>query len=110
MADTEKDRFGDKLRDKQKGHEDDYFARRDRELLEKMCRERREHSAQAQGGTMQCPRCGTALNERVQHGVTIDECPSCGGMWLDQGELEHIARREEEGWFGRLLRTRLGPA
>jgi ribosomal protein L37AE/L43A len=109
MADTEKDRFGDKLRDRQKGMEDDYFARRDRELLEKMRRERREQLAAAKG-TMQCPRCGTALAERAQYGVTIDECPSCGGLWLDKGELEHIARREEEGWLGRLLRTRLGPA
>jgi uncharacterized protein len=107
MADTEKDRFGSKLRDKQKGQEEDYFARRDRELLEKMRQERRSASAQ-QAGTMQCPRCGTALQERVQYDITIDECPSCGGVWLDNGEMDQLARREEEGWFGRLLRGRSG--
>jgi nucleotide-binding universal stress UspA family protein len=32
----EKDPFGDKLRDKERGEEDQYFAKRDRELLEKM--------------------------------------------------------------------------
>lgn len=39
MANQEKDRLGDKLRDAGKGREDDYFARRDRELLEKLKRE-----------------------------------------------------------------------
>jgi hypothetical protein len=32
----EKDRLGNKLRDAEKGREDDYFARRDRELLAKL--------------------------------------------------------------------------
>lgn len=40
MANQEKDRFGDKLRDAEKAREDDYFARKDRELLEKMKREK----------------------------------------------------------------------
>ncbi len=105
MADTEKDRLGSKLRDKQKGQEDDFFARRDRELLEKLRQERRD-TAGPQAGTMQCPRCATRLQERAQHDITVDECPSCGGLWLDRGEMEHLARREEEGWFGRLLRGR----
>lgn len=106
MADTERDRFGDKLREKQKGQEDDYFGRRDRELLEKMRQQRRQ--AVASQSAMQCPRCHAALVERVQHDVTVDECPSCGGLWLDKGEFEHIAGREQEGYFGRLLRDRLG--
>jgi len=105
MADTEKDRLGSKLRDKQKGHEDDFFARRDRELVERLRQERRETFG-PQAGTMQCPRCATPLQERAQHDITVDECPSCGGLWLDRGEMEQLARREEEGWFGRLLRGR----
>jgi hypothetical protein len=40
MVDQEKDRLGDKLRKKEKGQEEDYFARRDRELIEKLRRER----------------------------------------------------------------------
>ena len=44
----------------------------------------------------------------MQHDITVDECPSCGGLWLDKGEFEHIAGREQEGYFGRLLRERLG--
>ena len=108
MADMERDRFGDKLRDKQKGQEDDFFARRDRELLEKMRKERRDTVGAPTTGTMDCPRCGAKLVERAHHDITVDECPSCGGLWLDKGEFEHIAGREREGWFGRLLRDRLG--
>lgn len=107
MADTQRDRLGEKLRDKQKGHEDDYFGRRDRELLEKMRKQRREAVTPATI-PMQCPRCHATLIERVQHDITVDECPSCGGLWLDKGEFEHIAGREQEGYFGRLLRERLG--
>lgn len=109
MANSERDRFGEKLKDKQKGHEDEYFGRRDRELLEKMRQERRRE-VQGATGPMNCPRCHAALVERVEHDVTVDECPTCGGLWLDKGELEHIARREQEGWLGRLLRDRLGGA
>ena len=36
-----KDRLGDKLRDAEKAREDQYFAKRDQELLQKM-KERRE--------------------------------------------------------------------
>ncbi len=39
MGNDSKDRLGDKLRDLEKAREDDYFARRDRELLEKLKRD-----------------------------------------------------------------------
>ncbi|MEO8601691.1 MAG: zf-TFIIB domain-containing protein [bacterium] len=99
----DKDRLGDKLRDKEKAQEDEYFARRDRELLEKLRQERRQQS-NAATAPMTCPRCGTQLVERVQHDVTLDECPSCGGVWFDKGELAHLAERQDEGWMGRWLR------
>ncbi|MEW6489274.1 MAG: zf-TFIIB domain-containing protein [Thermodesulfobacteriota bacterium] len=38
---------------------------------------------------MNCPRCpeGPTLVETVKHGVTLDTCAGCGGIWLDRGEL-----------------------
>ena len=41
---------------------------------------------------MRCPRCTgqSELSELVKHGVTLDLCPSCGGLWLDKGELAKI--------------------
>jgi len=37
--------------------------------------------------SLECPQCGTAFEQRVEHGVTIDYCDDCGGVWLDPGEL-----------------------
>jgi len=41
-----------------------------------------------------CPRCDGILMLKRQFGprqpVEIDECPGCGGIWLDAGELKAI--------------------
>jgi hypothetical protein len=46
-----------------------------------------------------CPRCHDLLMMRhyfsVRKEVEIDECPGCGGIWLDSGELRKI-----RGLFG----------
>ncbi len=39
--------------------------------------------------TMKCPRCiEPELVTKNIETLEIDECPECGGVWLDQGELE----------------------
>lgn len=38
-----------------------------------------------------CPRCHAALFLLVYGGVEVDHCPACGGVWLDAGELDHLA-------------------
>lgn len=40
-----------------------------------------------------CPGCGGALVVKSHEPVEIDECTACGGMWLDDGELELLAPR-----------------
>jgi hypothetical protein len=108
---SEKDRLGDKLREAERGREDQYFAERDRELLERL---RREQQAGAEGTSKEeargrCPKCGTSLQPRSLHGVSVDACPACRGMWLDEGELQELARREDEGWIARWLRSEFRP-
>ena len=100
MAD-EKDRFGDKLRDKERGDEDRYFSARDKALLEKL-KQQRPGGGEA-AGSMRCPKDGTVLASVDQHGVTVEECPKCGGLWFDKGEVETVAKREKDSWFGRLV-------
>jgi len=39
---------------------------------------------------MICPKCQGELFEVVKHGVVIDHCSGCKGIWLDQGELAKI--------------------
>ena len=40
-----------------------------------------------------CPWCHAEMHTRDQHGVEIDLCPNCQGVWLDRGELEQIVER-----------------
>lgn len=39
---------------------------------------------------MQCPHDGAEMSHADRHGVAIDHCPVCGGVWLDRGELDHL--------------------
>jgi hypothetical protein len=101
----EKDRLGDKLRDVERGREDHYFAERDRELIEKLRREKEEgvEVAAREASLGRCPRCGTKLVQRRVKQLSVDDCPSCQGVWLDRGEFEELARAEKGGWLAKLL-------
>ena len=105
---TEKDRLGEKLHDVEQAREDQYFRNRDKELIERLRSKREKEFATdlKAAGTLICPRCGAHLGERSQHGVYARECPSCGGLWLDKGDVEVLAEREQDGWLGRLFRGR----
>ncbi|MCX4243294.1 TFIIB-type zinc ribbon-containing protein [Paraliomyxa miuraensis] len=46
---------------------------------------------------MCCPKCGLALDEITFRDVKVDKCFSCGGVYLDDGELEQLAGKP--GWF-----------
>ena len=49
------------------------------------------------GGKRTCPRCEGVVMMRhyfsAQRKIVVDECPGCGGFWLDAGELAGV--REE---------------
>ena len=96
----DKDRLGDKLHEKGKGDEDNYFARQDRERLERLRQARIEAS-----GRGLCPKDRTPLTQWSGHGVTADSCPTCGGVWLDKGELETMLRNETEPGATRWVRS-----
>ncbi|HMO05561.1 MAG TPA: zf-TFIIB domain-containing protein [Kiritimatiellia bacterium] len=36
---------------------------------------------------MNCLRCHTQMRKVVKDHVLVDQCPDCGGIWLDAGEL-----------------------
>jgi len=54
---------------------------------------------------MLCPVCRVPLSMSERHGVEIDFCPQCRGVWLDRGELDKIIARSE--W---ITAPRTGPA
>jgi len=82
------------MTDKPSKNEDEYFLLQDQELLkaqrakldaERAAAKRKEHY-------MKCPKCGADLREQDMGPVKVDVCPECGGLWLDAGELEMMAK------------------
>lgn len=45
---------------------------------------------------MKCPLCHVDLKMSERHGVEIDYCPKCRGVWLDRGELDKIIEQATE--------------
>jgi hypothetical protein len=81
--------------------EDEYFNRKDRELIGKL-----RQKAQAQRTKlgsenedkeywMRCPKCGAPLKEEnYADAVFVDRCTAkkCGGVYFDGGELEILLK------------------
>jgi len=42
---------------------------------------------------MKCPVDNIDLVMSERHGIEIDYCPQCRGVWLDRGELDKIIER-----------------
>lgn len=86
-------------------NEDEYFARRDAELLttrrEQDAAKREE--AERVSHLMKCPKCGRNLTTASHLGVEIDVCNHCHGMWLDAGELERLLKHQEPGFLQRVF-------
>ncbi len=40
---------------------------------------------------MKCPVDGNVPQMTERHGVEVDYCPECRGVWLDHGELDRVA-------------------
>jgi hypothetical protein len=81
--------------------EDEYFYRRDQELLAKLREKAEAQRALAEQENkkkeywMRCPKCGSQLKEeRIANVVVVDRCTNtgCNGMYFDGGELEILLR------------------
>lgn len=47
-----------------------------------------------------CPVDGTPLIKMTRNGIEIEYCPTCGGVWLDHGELEKLIELASKPQFG----------
>jgi uncharacterized protein len=88
-----------------KALEDEYFRRKEKEALEKLRAKmtEEEQAKVAAASALRCPKCDGTLEGVIFDGVEIDVCNTCGGAWLDAGELEQLSKRESGGWLSRLL-------
>jgi uncharacterized protein with PIN domain len=61
-----------------------------------------DRERQRQAHWMRCPKCGSELSEVQFRDVKVDKCFTCGGVYLDDGELEQLTGKP--GWFESMLR------
>src|SRR5258706_9954045 len=101
----EKDRLGETLKLVERANEDIYFARRDRELIEKLTAQLQK--ADDQHANRHCPAGHGPLETYTFQGFLLDRCRSCGGVWLDSGELEGIIKKVARGplsqWLDKMI-------
>ncbi|NLT54788.1 MAG: zf-TFIIB domain-containing protein [Actinomycetales bacterium] len=43
-----------------------------------------------------CPKCRSTMRTYNRNGVSIEQCDSCRGIFLDYGELEALSRVESQ--------------
>lgn len=99
--------------DKPSSNEAEYFHRREQETIEK----RRQEAAARRAAEekqerqrlhhMHCPKCGGDLHEEAYHGVNVDRCGDCRGVWFDAGEVEGLVEKDGgamQNFFGDLLK------
>ena len=58
-----------------------------------------------------CLKCTSVLDKARIDEIEVDLCPRCGGLWLDHGEIERLARKQtgEIDRLRKLLAARKGP-
>jgi len=89
--------------------EDEYFVREDAEKKRRIALEMKKQLAADQQAAlrelhfMHCPKCGMKMQE-VRYGkLDVDACFSCGGVFLDKGEIDVIAAPQQKGIMGAIL-------
>ena len=91
------------------GPEEEFFAREDAEKKRKIALGVKKETEAAERDRlralhhMRCPKCGLELQEVAFRGVNADLCFACGGVFLDRGEIDLVARPEQKGIMAGLL-------
>jgi hypothetical protein len=90
--------------------EEEYFYRRNQELIEKKrseldrLRHERESEERKTLHWMKCPKCGGQMEEVDMVHIKVDRCSHCHGIYFDQGELETLMEAQEPTGFLTALR------
>ena len=76
----------------------------DKGELQKILKDRKladyltKHIGTKSKSPMVCPRCGMTMDLEKAEDVEVDVCLSCGGVWLDAGELEELKQKTEDDY------------
>ena len=90
------------LDDRGRALENEYFHRKEQELIEKLKAHLAVENAQSTG--LKCPKDDGMLMEADYQNIKIDVCSTCHGVWFDAGELAQVIDKDKKGgWFSRLF-------
>jgi Zn-finger nucleic acid-binding protein len=89
------------MEDRAQALENEYFHRKEQELIEKMKAKLAREDVSASDRS--CPKCDGKLVETKYEDIKMDVCNNCHGVWLDAGELAQILHKEEDSWIHRLF-------
>lgn len=90
------------LDDRGKALENEYFRKKEKELIEKM--KEKLAAENAVSLELSCPKCDGTLIETDYEDIKIDVCDSCSGVWFDAGELAQVVdKNEDSGWLSRFF-------
>lgn len=90
--------------DRKKALENEYFYKKEQELLGKIKHDTEETLARSCCKN-RCPKCGEQIEPMTFRGVPLDKCPSCGGVWLGPNDLKMLAEKDHRTWFDRWFRA-----
>ena len=95
------------MTEKPSKNEEEYFARREAELLRQQREAARRSAAEAERAShrMKCPKCGYDLITGEWHGIQIDQCTHCHGLWFDAGEAENLVAHPQPNVIARVIRA-----
>ncbi|MCP4041471.1 MAG: zf-TFIIB domain-containing protein [Gammaproteobacteria bacterium] len=94
--------------------EDKYFERKEYEHRKKKLDEDHKKLKTSQRKElkklhyMRCPKCGMELVEIDFKGIEIDKCSECGGIYLDNGELELLLKPKKKKLLDHVLHVVAG--
>ena len=89
--------------------EDEYFARDNAEKMRRLTLETKKAMAADEQRRlrdlhyMHCPKCGMPMKEVRYRNIDVDTCFSCGGIFLDRGEIDVIAHPPQKGIMAAIL-------
>lgn len=97
------------MSDKPSRNEEEYFARREAELRKERqeAADRQALETELKSHYMKCPKCGHDLATEQYHGIEVDRCTNCNGVWFDAGETEQLIDEGEgvlSSVFGAIVR------
>jgi uncharacterized protein len=91
--------------------EQEYFLRKEFERIKVLREEHLRKVAEAERQKlkelhfMHCAKCGQTMTTTELHGILVEICPGCNGVYLDAGELDKIIQEQNQGIFRSAIAT-----